>query len=198
MKGDKNIVTFQEFLETHIVVDYIWEIFKGISPTIIALITIAINTKINKRKEKRDRKEKELKELQVKIAGLIPYVVKNGADVLQVIQNAENKERTEMFFDIYEEENTQMLIAAREYQAYEKVRLLKKENTESDENDVLMMVSQYASALQDILEWYNKEAVGTDIIYFNKLCDSAKEKCMDAERTTENALIEYSKRLGEI
>ncbi len=25
-----------------------------------------------------------------------------------------------------------------------------------------------------------------------------KEKCMDAERTTENALIEYSKRLGEI
>ena len=76
--------------------------------------------------------------------------------------------------------------------------LLKKENTESDENDVLMMVSQYASALQDILEWYNKEAVGTDIIYFNKLCDSAKEKCMDAERTTENALIEYSKRLGEI
>lgn len=64
-------------------------------------------------KEKRDRKEKELKELQVKIAGLIPYVVKNGADVLQVIQNAENKERTEMFFDIYEEENTQMLIAAK-------------------------------------------------------------------------------------
>lgn len=45
--------------------------------------------------------------------------------------------------------------------------MLKKENTESDENDVLMMVSQYASALQDILEWYNKEAVGTDIIYFN-------------------------------
>ena len=76
--------------------------------------------------------------------------------------------------------------------------LLKKENTESDENDVLMMVSQYASALQDILEWYNKEAAGTDIVYFNKLCDSAKEKCMEAERTTENALIEYSKRLGEI
>ena len=30
MRGDKNIVTFQEFLEIHIVVDYIWEIFKGI------------------------------------------------------------------------------------------------------------------------------------------------------------------------
>ena len=98
MRGDKNIVTFQEFLETHIVVDYIWEIFKGISPTIIALITIAINTKINKRKENRDRKEKELKELQVKNSWFNSLrCQKNGADVLQVIQNAGNKDVQKCF-----------------------------------------------------------------------------------------------------
>lgn len=42
---------FQQFLTTHVVMDYIWEIFKGISPTIIALITIAINYRLGKRKE---------------------------------------------------------------------------------------------------------------------------------------------------
>ena len=42
---------FQHFLTTHVVMDYIWEIFKGVSPTIIALITIAINYRLGKRKE---------------------------------------------------------------------------------------------------------------------------------------------------
>lgn len=42
---------FQQFLATHVVMDYIWEIFKGVSPTIIALITIAINYRLGKRKE---------------------------------------------------------------------------------------------------------------------------------------------------
>ena len=49
---------FQQFLTTHVVMDYIWEIFKGVSPTIIALITIAINYRLGKRKEIKEQRKK--------------------------------------------------------------------------------------------------------------------------------------------
>lgn len=46
-------MSFEQFLQTYDMVDFAWEIFKGISPTIIALLTIWINTIIGKRKTKR-------------------------------------------------------------------------------------------------------------------------------------------------
>lgn len=51
---------FQQFLTTHVVMDYIWEIFKGISPTIIALITIEINYRLGKRKELKEQTKKDM------------------------------------------------------------------------------------------------------------------------------------------
>ena len=47
-------MSFEQFLQTYDMVDFAWEVFKGISPTIIALLTIWINTIIGRRKtEKR-------------------------------------------------------------------------------------------------------------------------------------------------
>ena len=57
---------FQQFLTTHVVMDYIWEIFKGVSPTIIALIAIAINYRLGKRKEIKEQRKKDIKSYKIK------------------------------------------------------------------------------------------------------------------------------------
>lgn len=46
--------SFQTFLYAHPLVDYAWELFKGLSPTLIALLTIYINDKRNVKNRKRD------------------------------------------------------------------------------------------------------------------------------------------------
>lgn len=73
-------------------------------------------------KTKRDKgtKKKDIKELQDKIVGIIPCIVRNGAYLLEMIQNASNQAEHDKFCTMYSEENTQMLTVAREYQAYEK------------------------------------------------------------------------------
>lgn len=190
---------FQQFLATHVVMDYIWEIFKGVSPTIIALITIAINYRLGKRKEIKEHRKKDIKELQDKIVGIIPYIVRNGAYLLEMIQNVSNQAEHDKFWTMYSEENTKMLTVAREYQAYEKIQLIG--NCDLSEKcrgkDVLGIVSQYAYDLQDILDWYNEKAGHTDIKYFDDLCDEVKVRCTEAERKAENDLIEYSRGLGK-
>lgn len=151
---------FQQFLDTHVVMDYIWEIFKGVSPTIIALITIAINYRLGKRNELKEQREKDIKELQDKIVGIIPYIVRNGAYLLEMIQNASNQAEHDKFLTMYSEENTQMLTVAREYQAYENIQLIGNCDLSKKcmDKDVLGIVSQYAYDLQDILDWYNEKA----------------------------------------
>lgn len=191
---------FQKFLTTHVVIDYIWEIFKGISPTIIALITIAINYRLGKRKELKEQTKKDIKELQNKIVGIIPYIVRNGAYLLEMIQNVSNKAEYDKFWTMYSEENTQMLTVAREYQAYEKIQLIGNCDLSEKcrDKDVLVIVSQYAYDLQDILDFYNEKAGHTDIKYFDNLCDDVKKRCKEAERKAENDLIEYSRGLGRM
>ena len=191
---------FQQFLTTHVVMDYIWEIFKGVSPTIIALITIAINYRLGKRKELKEQTKKDIKELQNKIVGIIPYIVRNGAYLLEMIQNVSNKAEYDKFWTMYSEENTQMLTVAREYQAYEKIQLIGNCDLSEKcrDKDVLWIVSQYAYDLQDILDLYNEKAGHTDIKYFDNLCDDVKKRCKEAERKAENDLIEYSRGLGKV
>lgn len=190
---------FQQFLATHVVMDYIWEIFKGVSPTIIALITIAINYRLGKRKEIKEQRKKDIKELQDKIVGIIPYIVRNGAYLLEMIQNVSNQAEHDKFWTMYSEENTKMLTVAREYQAYEKIQLIGNCDLSEKcrDKDVLGIVSQYAYDLQDILDWYNEKAGHTDIKYFDDLCDEVKVRCTEAERKAENDLIEYSRGLGK-
>ena len=70
-------MSFEQFLQTHDVVDFVWEIFKGISPTIIALLTIWINTIIGRRKTEKEILANEEKELQLMISNLLPCITRN-------------------------------------------------------------------------------------------------------------------------
>ena len=71
-------MVFDEFLKTHQMFDFVWEIFKGIAPTCIALITIAVNTHIDKKKAKREELSSQIKELQLMASDLSPYILNAG------------------------------------------------------------------------------------------------------------------------
>lgn len=75
-------MSFEEFLATYDIVDFAWEIFKGISPTVIALLTIWINTIIGKRKSEKESYSREIKELQSMVANLSPYILETGEYLL--------------------------------------------------------------------------------------------------------------------
>lgn len=70
-------MSFEQFLQTYDMVDFAWEIFKGISPTIIALLTIWINTIIGRRKTEKEILANEEKELQLMISNLLPCITRN-------------------------------------------------------------------------------------------------------------------------
>ena len=186
-------MTFQQFLETHFIADFIWEIFKGVSPTIIALLTIWINTIIEKKKAEKEKFSNEIKELQLMVSNITTYVVETGELLLDAIQHAGNESGVEL--EAYYSKNKQMLKESRKYLTYANIRaeILKKENIRFD--NVNLMITKYACELVDILEWYNVKAQKTPLKDFEELCDEVQHKLIDATTKIESILIDYCTKM---
>ena len=97
---------FQEWLLQNPIGDWLWEIFKGLSPFIIALITIGINNKRtrenDKKKLKLELKRESLKEVQEKFFELYELVY-NLQELLNGILMKNNfAERKEMHSEFFE------------------------------------------------------------------------------------------------
>lgn len=190
-------MTFDEFLKTHYAVDYIWEIFKGISPTIIALVTIWINTNISKNKAKKEYMAEQVKELQMMVAGLLPYVLDTGTYLLEVIQRAENERESDEMFDKFYKSNSKMLSEARKFLAYANIRSITLGRKDLEFTDECSRISGYSNELMDILTWYNKIVVHTPIERFDDLCDEVQKKLIDATTKIEGILFDYCKRISQ-
>ena len=61
------VMSFEQFIATHHIADFAWKIFKGVSPTLVALFTIWINTRIGKKKTEKETFTNEIKELQTRL-----------------------------------------------------------------------------------------------------------------------------------
>lgn len=64
-------MSFEQFIATHHIADFAWEIFKGVSPTLVALFTIWINTRIGKKKTEKEIFINETKELQTRLSIMV-------------------------------------------------------------------------------------------------------------------------------
>lgn len=190
-------MTFEEFLKTYDVANFAWEIFKGISPTIIALITIWINTNISKKRAQKEYMAEQVKELQMMIANLSPYILNTGAYLLESIQRANRKSESNEMFNKFHRSNSQMLSEARKFLAYANIRAASLEREDLEFSKEFDGFSAYSNELGDILTWYNKMAEITSIEKFDDLCDEVQKMLIDATEKIESILFDYCKRISK-
>lgn len=191
------MMSFEFFLVANDSSNVAWEIFKGISPTIVALLTIWINTIISKRKAEKDNVLAEIKELQLMVANLSAFVVETGEYLLETIQNADDKQKSEEMFENYYSKNNQMLKESRKFLAYANMRaeIFNKENMIfTNASDA---ITDYSHELIAILEWYNNKATETSREYFDKLCDEVQKKLINSTSKVEGIMFNYCINLSK-
>lgn len=177
--------------------NFVWEIFKGISPTIIALVTIWINTNISKKRAQKEYMAEQVKELQMMIADLTPYILDTGAYLLESIQSGGRKSESDEMFNKFYKSNSQMLSEARKFLAYANMRAVALRREDLEFSKEFGCFSDYSNELRDILTWYNKMAQQTPIEKFDNLCDEVQKKLINATEKIEIILFNYCKRISE-
>ena len=189
-------MSFEQFLQTHDVVDFVWEIFKGISPTIIALLTIWINTIIGKRKTKKEIFANEEKELQLMISNLLPCITETGEYLLEAIQNAD-EENSDELLNMFVIKTKYLLKEAGKCLVYIDIRaeIFKKESMKFDKTHEA--IRTFSDELLDILNWYNQEAVKTPKKYFDTLCDEVQKKLIYSKERVEREIFNYCIKLDD-
>ena len=70
----------------------IWEIFKSLLPLTVALITIFVNNRNQRKKQQYDKRVKYVDDIQQRIMELNSLIWGAGADILEAIQRVENIE----------------------------------------------------------------------------------------------------------
>ena len=122
------VMSFEQFIATHHIADFAWEIFKGVSPTLVALFTIWINTRIGKKKTEKETFTNEIKELQTRLTEFASIVVETGEYLLEAIQNSDDEQKSTEMYDLFYSKNKYMLREARKYEMYAEIRaeILKK------------------------------------------------------------------------
>lgn len=190
-------MTFKEFLEQYYVVDFIWEIFKGIAPTIIAIITITVNARISKKRAKKDRNDNQIKELQMMAIELSQYIVNTGKYMLDAIQHSGDDEKTTELIEAFKDSNDKMLINGRQLSMYSNILAETLKKPEMSFSETFQALSEYSYDVLDVHEWYNDMASKTPIEQFDDLCDEAQKKLINVTEKIERKIVEYCKGLNK-
>lgn len=189
-------MSFEQFLQTYDMVDFAWEIFKGISPTIIALLTIWINTIIGRRKTEKEILANEEKELQLMISNLLPCITETGEYLLEAIQNAD-EENSDELLNMFATKNKHLLKEAGKCLVYIDIRaeIFKKESMKFDKTH--KATRTFSDELLNTLNWYNQEAMKTPKKYFDALCDEVQKKLICSKERVEREMFNYCIKLND-
>ena len=189
-------MSFEQFLQTYDMVDFAWEVFKGISPTIIALLTIWITTIIGRRKTEKEILANEEKELQLMISNLLPCITETGEYLLEAIQNAD-EENSDELLNMFATKNKHLLKEAGKCLVYIDIRaeIFKKESMKFDKTH--KAIRNFSDELLNILNWYNQEAMKTPKKYFDALCDEVQKKLICSKERVEREMFNYCIKLND-
>ena len=188
---------FEDFLKQYDVVDFIWEIFKGVSPTIIAIITICVNTRINKKNKKQEEISNQVSELQKMALDIMIYAEGSGKELLDAIQNSYDQELCDYYLSEYKNNVAQLLMKSNHLTMYSKAKSILLNRDKFDFTNVYDAVTQFTDDLSDVHKWYNEKASVTKREKFDDLCDEVQRKLIvlkkDMEIVIHNYCIEIAK-----
>lgn len=147
-------MSFNEYLLSHPVFDFIWEIFKGVMPTIIAIFTIVVNSIINNKKFNSQEKQAQIKDIQLMNFELLNCIINVGEYLLNTVQSAEDNIEYNKYYDMFNKELNDMLKKSRIMLNYTKTKSTIYEIKNIDYIDVDTEIVKYSTKLIDLFEEY--------------------------------------------
>lgn len=148
-------MTYNELIQAHPYIDIFMEFFKGIAPTLVALLAIMINNYKAKKREEKGRKENLLynvkKEMLDKFTALSIMQWQCGADLIKFLSE-ENKDR-DIAYGKYVNSLHNSLYKAQEIRDYY-FTMFKALKIDIDCSIVLEESKKYTDKLNDLCEEY--------------------------------------------
>ena len=199
---------FDDFFEKYWLADWFINVFKTISPALIALLTIALNEKREKKKEKRqgikeDEKEKRilydkaLKDMVDSILNLNSMVWDTGKELLDSIQSSSDKEKSENYFSLFYENNKKMLVEARRINGKADIYVATTGVEKFTFNKEFEDIGELSNKFIDILEKYNSKASETLLRDLDLLLDEIQKDLIAVTNQYEDKLIWYCVELND-
>ena len=129
------------------------------------------------------------------VADLSPCITETGEYLLEAIQNADEKEKSDELFEMFSNKNKHLLRESGKCLVYANMRaeIFKKENMKF--NRVHKAVRIFSYELINILKQYNQKAVKTSADYFDALCDEVQQKLMNSTEKAEYEMFDYCIKL---
>jgi hypothetical protein len=208
-------VSFKEFLETYKVADWAWELFKGLLPMFIALLTIYFNEirehnkNLNQDKKEEQRKLIEIKQreynelkadlyiIEEKAICLSSLVWDTGKELLDAIQNSDSNDGDKFWQDFYTN-NKKMLVYARQLNAYADIKTSMYGKKEIAFLPVFEAVSKFAQDLSDIQMSFDSRAEKTKLDQWEALLDDVQKEMIQCTQLVEDKIVWYCVSLDDL
>ncbi|MBP2657457.1 MAG: hypothetical protein H6Q69_489 [Firmicutes bacterium] len=208
-------MSFKDFLETYKIAGWGWELFKGLLPMFIALLTIYFNEKrehkkifnqekkeehqklINKNQRKYDELKADLYIIEEKAISLSSLIWDTGKELLDAIQHSGSNEGDRLLqeFITY---NKKMLVYARQLCAYADIKTAMYGEKEIVFLPIFEQISKYAEELIDIMDSYNARAAKTPLNQRDILLDDIQKEMIECTQKVEDKLIWYCISLDDL
>ena len=189
-------MNYISFISKYPYIDLILELFKGVAPTIVALLAIRINNdRANKRdlrKQTTDIKINTLLKLEEHVINFNNVIYDVGKEFLDYMQWVDKKDKKDRYFDLYYENNKTMLIFARKIMFLSESAVVKTGAKNIEFHSYFEKVSTFSYEMTEIMNEYEYKVENANEQYKNKLLDEVQKKLIISTQKLEEALLEYT------
>ncbi len=158
-------MSYNEFIQYHPTFGFSFELFKGIMPTIVALLAIYINNKNANKREKekieKDIKTKALTQLQNDAIQLNNMLFDAGKEFLDYIHCLDDKEKSERAWAGYYRKVSEAIMFSKRIMFISDMEIIKTGDQEVQFHDCFQIVSKFPDQIADMAKEFNKKAAKT-------------------------------------
>lgn len=183
---------FQTFLYTYPAADYAWELFKGVSPTIIALLTIYLSNKRSSNSRKKDWEIKKVHDMMDELIVIDNFFLSVSKEVNDCLCKMNPEDRRLAKKGVYSSCNSMIHRTITFCDSY--TALFSCLNIEIDFADINVCVDNFQHEMYDIINKYISESLTDESL--DEINDStlrAHEKVKEKMSETAKVIVELMK-----
>lgn len=194
-------MNYETLIATYPFIDSFLQLFNGIMPTIVALLAIYINNnrawKRDKNKEITEMKRKTLLVLEESSIQLYNMAYNVGKEYLDYMQHLKEKDKKEKYFNLYYENNKDMLMFSRKVRFLSESAIIKTGIDTIEFDSCFRKVSDFAYGISCISEAYydlvnNSKTKREEDHYL----DQVQKELIIISEEVENEILNYIKGIA--